>query len=46
VVRLLDLGLTKVSSIVFDMASLAENTVSKAITSYKDDDPSTKKTNI
>src|SRR5215210_6389923 len=25
------------------MASLAENTVSKAITSYKDDDPSTKK---
>ena len=42
-VRLLDLGLTKVSSIVFDMASLAENTVSKAIISYKDDDPSTKK---
>ena len=42
-VRLLDLGLTKVSSIVFDMASLAEATVSKAITSYKDDDPSTKK---
>jgi phosphate transport system protein len=43
VVRLLDLGLTKVGSIILDMASLAESTVAKAIVSYNDDDISTKK---
>ncbi|MDR4489842.1 MAG: PhoU domain-containing protein [Candidatus Nitrosocosmicus sp.] len=42
-VRLLDLGLTKVSSVVLDMAILAEGTVTKAVTSYNDDDTSTKK---
>ena len=41
--RLLDMGLTKVSSIVLDMAILAESTVTKAITSYNDDDNSAKK---
>jgi phosphate transport system protein len=43
VARLLDMGLTKVSSIVLDMANLAENTVTKAVTSYNDDDHSAKK---
>lgn len=37
------MGLTKVSSIVLDMAILAESTVTKAITSYNDDDNSAKK---
>lgn len=41
--RLLDMGLTKVSSIVLDMAILAESTVTKAVTSYNDDDNSAKK---
>jgi len=43
VARLLDMGLTKVSSIVLDMANLAESTVTKAITSYDDDDKLAKK---
>ncbi|HKR74320.1 MAG TPA: PhoU domain-containing protein [Candidatus Nitrosocosmicus sp.] len=37
------MGLTKVSSIVLDMAILAESTVTKAVTSYNDDDNSAKK---
>ncbi len=41
--RLLDMGLTKVSSIVLDMAVLAENTVTKSVTSYNEDDNSAKK---
>ncbi|VFJ14163.1 phosphate signaling complex PhoU family protein [Candidatus Nitrosocosmicus franklandus] len=41
--RLLDMGLSKVSSIILDMANLAESTVTKAITSYNNDDHSAKK---
>lgn len=41
--RLLDMGLSKVRSIILDMANLAESTVTKAITSYKNDDHSAKK---
>ena len=37
------MGLTKVSSIVIDMANLAESTVAKAVISYNEDDPSAKK---
>jgi phosphate transport system protein len=35
--RLIDLGLNRLSGIIFDMASIAEKTVLKAITSYKED---------
>lgn len=37
------MGLSKVSSIILDMANLAESTVTKAITSYNNDDHSAKK---
>lgn len=37
------MGLSKVRSIILDMANLAESTVTKAITSYKNDDHSAKK---
>ena len=41
--RLIDLGLNKLSTIILDMANIAQDTVIKAIGSYKDDNLETTK---